>query len=87
VVFCLLFSFQGNQQNDSAAKSRGSNPLRAIKDHSHSLGGFLLIIFFSGEPTKRQRSQKQWFESPTGYQRPLSSVGWFFAFKLFFQLT
>jgi len=83
----FLFSFQGNQQNDSTAISRGSNPLRAIKDHSHLLGGFLLFICYSGEPTKRQCSHKQGFESPTGYQGPLTFAEWFFAFMLFFKLA
>ena len=71
VVFCFLFAFQGNPQNESASRSRGSNPLLAIRSHSQPLGGFLLFICFSREPTKRQRTQKHGFESPTGYQRPL----------------
>ena len=29
----------------------------------------------------------QGFESPTGYQKPLTLAGWFFAFMLFFQLA
>jgi hypothetical protein len=51
------------------------------------LSGFLLFVFFSGEATKRRRSQKPGFESPTAYQRPLTLAEWFFAYYFLFRET
>ena len=50
-------------------------------------GWFFAYYFFSGDPTKRQRSQKPGFESPTGYQRPLTLAEWFFAYYFLFRGT
>jgi hypothetical protein len=43
VVFCFLDDFVDKQKDSNAAFNRGSNPLRAIKDHSHLLTGLLLF--------------------------------------------
>jgi hypothetical protein len=34
------------------------------------------------KPRNRKRRRKKGFESPTGYQKPLTFNGWFFAFLL-----
>ena len=46
MVFCFYVVFSDSQKDFIASGKRGSNPLRAIKNHSHLLGGFLLFDCF-----------------------------------------
>ena len=68
VVFCFLDDFVDSQKDSNAAGKSGSNPLWAIKNHSHLLRGFLLFVcFFSDSQQDSTGSWKEGFESPTGY--------------------
>ena len=45
VVVYFCFSFLLKPRNRKRRRKWGSNPLRAIRNHSHSMGGFLLFYF------------------------------------------